>query len=1306
MVSYRRWAWLGGGFLLWIVPGWLVSCSTEELQGGSRAQEVKNRSVLIGGPMAMGDLGDFLLENNRIRAVISKAGISRAFGLFGGNLVDADRVRGGLGRGTAAGGRGFDSLVEFFPLFFLGVVDTDASKIINDGKDGSPAQVRVTGQGASFIALTEQINNLLIFMGGKNRLHFQMDYILEAGKEYVKLVVTIINRDESGYGYQDFGGVVPAVNGVIGLFGKRNTVFIPGLAGYNLRFSLEEVFKTRLSAPALPGLIGDFVGSRGENGVSYGIVAEASDKNYVHVNRKEFEKLQQAGKPQVPLSTGSVIVPLEGSSITGCFTKTAPTVLQPEESFSYTLYLVIGDGSVSSIRDAQLEIHKKPYGTLTGQVLEEDTLQPIEEAHAIAFVGDEKATKPGERVFYTDMITDRRGSFQGRLEPGTYKVIARTRNLKSRVVEVQVKAGEAAFARLLLPREGVVAFTIRDTLGRAIPAKASALRKVSDIDQGRCVGQDPNGCLYDLHIGQHPLETDFRAGWTCSDGKICRGASDCKGVGDGTCHYRLKADTEVREALAVSPNGQGVLRVRPGNYRIVASRGIEYELADATVTISPGEVKTVEIVLRHSVPTPTMISADLHVHTNLSHDVRIPDDQQVISFAAEGVDYFVPTDHNRIRDMQPLVLALRLEEWLKTGIGVELTTFEMGHFNAFPIVLDPAQFHGGNPDWFKKDERYKDDTGFPIGSSRPLTGLREGYAPPELFDSLRKRGSLSPDRTIIQVNHPRDSIFGYFNTYKISADDAFPVYSTGLSSPVSREFDIDKYEPRFDALEIFNGKLLDLIWSWRIPPDQPAPTGYGGGPGTLIRLDNGGKADVAYPGGADDWFNMLNRGIVYTATANSDSHGFDSEPGSPRNYLLTGSDKPNEMTDEVLSDTIKKRKVMLTNGPILEVEAAESTAGPWKGIGETLSTSKKEILLRIRVQAPSWIDVSEILVYQNGKIVRSIPLPESKEIERFSFQKPLTFDVSEGDAWFVVTAKGTRKDLWPVVVPAEIEPFQIGQAVSLIQDTLLASFPIPLNLSSDACLIPSKARLILPYAISNPIWIDTDGDGAYTPNPCKTLGEKGVTCRKAGTSCKQGTCVEESRSCKKDDECGPLGRCIAGSCRVDPCDGLTCSPAFQACSATNACADDTCLPQNRTCKDGTSCQKDSDCAGKADGLCRYCACPPPRKACSDGAICQDASECKSGTCEERRFCFPTGCALGRCLPTYPTCDAPNARKDTHLFLQHSEAAPFSSQTQRASLLQMRHFYKTTPLDPSIQKDDRFTIKRAAPYFLFFEHTHH
>ena len=117
---------------LLLMGGGLVSCSDE---GRSYAGRVQSPMELIGGPGALGAVGDYLLANDKVRVIIQDKGWSRGFGVFGGGIIDADIVRPGT-EANPAGGNGRDNFGESFPAFFLQAFDVENQTIRFDGCGG------------------------------------------------------------------------------------------------------------------------------------------------------------------------------------------------------------------------------------------------------------------------------------------------------------------------------------------------------------------------------------------------------------------------------------------------------------------------------------------------------------------------------------------------------------------------------------------------------------------------------------------------------------------------------------------------------------------------------------------------------------------------------------------------------------------------------------------------------------------------------------------------------------------------------------------------------------------------------------------------------------------------------------------------------------------------------------------------------------------------------------------------------------------------------------------------------------------
>ena len=92
----------------------LVFCMQQTKHSGfTKAKQITSRDELIAGPKAKGEIGDFLLANDKIRVLIQNKGFSRDAGFFGGSILDVDLVR--------EKNIGHDNFALLFPSFFLGI---------------------------------------------------------------------------------------------------------------------------------------------------------------------------------------------------------------------------------------------------------------------------------------------------------------------------------------------------------------------------------------------------------------------------------------------------------------------------------------------------------------------------------------------------------------------------------------------------------------------------------------------------------------------------------------------------------------------------------------------------------------------------------------------------------------------------------------------------------------------------------------------------------------------------------------------------------------------------------------------------------------------------------------------------------------------------------------------------------------------------------------------------------------------------------------------------------------------------------
>ncbi|HEU0034649.1 MAG TPA: CehA/McbA family metallohydrolase [Kofleriaceae bacterium] len=1008
----------------------LVAGCTGNAAPHARAERIGSLEDAVGGPHAIGQIGDFLLENDQIRLVISDTGVSTdpaktTFGrvntTYGGSLVDADLRRVG---GDHA--KGNDQLAELLPGFVFTVIDpTDvciptrqgvcptpqqiiAGEPLRDGSDGKPAEVMVTGTGGDLLQMVALLNTGLIF---PSSLAFTTVYRLKPGAKYVEIETTIKNTSTGAHPFpflnpqelKDLGFDVPGVEnlqlsvpmGMLPLFGGEQDLFTPGRAGFNVQYAIEDTYKIAGGFPAFPGMVADFLASRGE-GVSYGLAVPMSPNNYVNK--------YASGYPMQDVTPYSMLLPFTYAGVAGVYMYDPPAQLGPGEQFSFTAYFVIGKGDVASVYDTILDLRGEQTGTFGGRVVDELTQAPI--ARANIYILDANG-QPLDQI-----ETDAGGAFLAKLPAGSYRYIVQSDDRLTTPAEaITIQSGQQTGTLVQMQPPATLAVSVIDELGRHAPAKIQLL---GHFDPSK-TGADPRTFLYDLRFGERRRPTAF----------------------DGTNRFI--------EGAWWTKDGRIDAKVRPGTYDLVVTRGPEYEITTKPITIGAGSFAAEQVTLVPAYKSPGWVAGDFHLHAAPSTDSGLPIDQRVISCAAEGLEVAVATDHNYITDYAPVIQSSGLDPWLLGIPGMELTTFEMGHFNGYPLKIDPGSTRGGEFLW----------------ASQP---------PQKLFDTLRNLG-VDPKTSIVQVNHPRQQVLGYFASFFVDSLTAEPYTPTGIIgvfAPYGDEFTADKFSYDFDAIELLTGGRLEDIHTFRAP--DPLPPGPFPDPQPVPgQIVVGPDGRPTFPGVVETWFTMLDRGHTATGMGTSDTHHLlGHEPGYARTLLFVGQgkDTPGGYTREDVVRAIREHRAITTNAPYIEMTTADGHM-----IGDTVKGASVD--LTIRVRAPSWAPVDTLVVYSNSTELRRIAIPAGQGTD---FETVVQVRPTQ-DAWVVAEALGSA-NMFPVVSPTEFPPLDatvIIQALSVGMD--LSTLPLA------SALKPARTHPTTPYAITNPIWIDLAGDGWTPPKP-------------------------------------------------------------------------------------------------------------------------------------------------------------------------------------------------------------------------------
>ncbi|MCZ7586032.1 MAG: CehA/McbA family metallohydrolase [Deltaproteobacteria bacterium] len=197
-----------------------------------------------------------------------------------------------------------------------------------------------------------------------------------------------------------------------------------------------------------------------------------------------------------------------------------------------------------------------------------------------------------------------------------------------------------------------------------------------------------------------------------------------------------------------------------------------------------------------------------------------------------------------------------------------------------------------------------------------------------------------------------------------------------------------------------------------------------------IEVWNGGKDSS---GTVLDWYSFLDQGFRFTMNGNSDSHTSSKPLGVPRNYFAMPDDDPATADPDDMVDSIVGNRNQVSIGAFINFSIeGEDIGGFVTGLDST------DVDLDIRVQAPSWLDVNYVrVISNNGQVIWDDAIStDPSEIVRFDDTVTLSFD---DDVWLVVEAGHTS---------ARVGPIDNGEFV---------------------------------WAMTNPIWVDIDGNGDFDP---------------------------------------------------------------------------------------------------------------------------------------------------------------------------------------------------------------------------------
>ena len=969
---------------------------------GPSARRIETADDLVGGPLAQGKLGDWLLENCSARFVIQDAGQRdlHSVGQYGGNVIDAELV----GRPNR------DEFFEVQPsLNVETVINAQSVEIVNDGANGAPAVVRSCGPDdlLDYINPSSVAEDLgFSFPPSANDADLDIEgcteYRLAAGQTHLEVETFVLNHAPNQVGL--FVG--DYVNGM-----GQLEQWSPPTAGVG------EISITVPNAVAQ-----SYFGFGSATGVDYSVVP-------VEIPGSPFatSSFTTSGVTFVAQSNSIIIILLLQAPV---FFVPGAVDGQPGVN-SFLRYFGVGAGSPSNAVDLLNEVFERPVGGLAGCVSVGGAPAP----HARVAVGPVAAGRIAS--LSTLFVTDEQGCYEGTLAPGSYGAAASQEGtpyegggLLPALRNATIVADQTTQLDFALPATGRVEVTVLDENGLAVPARVSV------------VGLDPS-----------PEPRIFSSGLELVTTGLFRDVTkDALPFGLAWIQY-------------AGSDGRAGFDLEPGAYQIFVSRGTEYSAFDAPLAVSAGATTPVVAQIARVIDTPGFISSDYHVHMLNSPDSRIGLENRALSFAGEGVDNIIATDHDAHTDLLPTIAALGLSEFVHATVGEEITSFDYGHFNGYPQAVDPARPSGGSTDWAGAA---------PPGEDFPSLG-NFTLKPSEIEAAALDAPANAGLGTVLQVNH----ISSHFSPLKIDTSLA--------AGPASLLSDADKERFRLCTSAIAG---------------SCAARGELFHPFAALELWNGADAG-AQSAFLDQrigiWMNHLNHGLITTAIADTDTHTFtDLEQAGAATWTSSSTDAPPDVVDLEIGDAVRAGRAVGGQGLYVQARllATDGSGGEAHfGLGGStgVAAPNGEVDLVIEIAAPLWAEYDTIEIYRNATtcvaqqnegvpvLFSAIPAQTLAagsdfaigEVEDFpgipgaghrETAHSVRFSGLADDAWFVVVVKGT---------PGISEP-------------MFPVFPRGLRSTGNASLAALlDGNLgeggVLALGFTNALYADVDGGGFDAP---------------------------------------------------------------------------------------------------------------------------------------------------------------------------------------------------------------------------------
>ena len=204
-----------------------------------------------------------------------------------------------------------------------------------------------------------------------------------------------------------------------------------------------------------------------------------------------------------------------------------------------------------------------------------------------------------------------------------------------------------------------------------------------------------------------------------------------------------------------------------------------------------------------------------------------------------------------------------------------------------------------------------------------------------------------------------------------------------------------------------------------------------------------------------DWFGLLNYGYKVVGVGASDSHDVSRFiVGQGRTYVACDDSDPGKINVNEAMKNLREGKALISLGLITTLKVDERFS-----VGDLATGVGKQIKVQSEVWGPSWVRADHIELFANGRRIAEQAIPAAAHPQKYSATWTIPNPGKDFHLVVIATGPGVRSPHWGIP-----RPYQ-------------ASSPV------------WNPRVL---GATNPIWVDADGDGRFTPlrqqkNPARSF---------------------------------------------------------------------------------------------------------------------------------------------------------------------------------------------------------------------------